>query len=81
MNAQKIQIVWKNRPAMIKRGVHMLEASWRNRCSNEDLARWYERYLPWYAIHRFGWNVKENRAAVQKKFWSDCAHILERDGR
>lgn len=72
------EIVWMNRQAMIKRGKRMLYANWRNRAELEDMARWFDRTYGRYCSFHSGKNVKDNRIAIEKRFWHDviteCEH-------
>lgn len=74
MNAIK----WMNRPAMIIRGKRMIYANWSNRAEREDLARWFERTYGRYCAFYMG-NVRDNRAAIEKRFWYDVIRECERE--
>ena len=69
-------IVWKNRKAFLRRGYLMIDAHWRNRCTSDDLSRWFEHHYGRYCTFRS--TGKDNRYAIEKRFWNDAIKWQEK---
>lgn len=68
----ELQITWKLRQQMVKRGTRILEAHWRGRIDEpEQLHAWFIRNLPRYAAFGHG-RKASNLKQIERKFWDDC---------
>lgn len=76
----QLQVTWKLRQQMVKRGARMLEAHWRNRCDLEHLHAWFTRTLPRYAAFGHSRSGKAtNLKQLERKFWDDCEVKIHKD--
>ena len=65
--------IWKNRPAMIRRGARIYHAHATNRLDSDQFAVWFRRNFSRYAMAVWGRNVQPtNLARLEKAFWRDA---------
>jgi len=79
-------IQWKYRKQFVKRGKRILLAHWQNKqvsagqlVESEHLDIWYRRNVYKYAASVSGPNIKDNREALQRRYWNDVSKALYKE--